>query len=116
LTGESLPAEKDANAPAGATPGPDSPNLVFLGTSVVSGTATAEILQTGPRTQFGAIAARLAAPPEETEFERGMKRFGFLIMRAVFFLVLFIVVVRIARHESVFESFVFAVALAVGLT
>src|SRR4029077_497784 len=99
LTGESLPAEKDANAPAGTAPGPDSPNLVFLGTSVVSGTATAEILQTGPRTAFGAIAAHLAAPPEETEFERGMKSFGMLIMKAVFFLVLFILVVRVAQHK-----------------
>jgi P-type Mg2+ transporter len=117
LTGESLPAEKDARAGKGdATGSADSPNLVFLGTSVVSGTGTAVILQTGSRTVFGAIAERLVMRPEETDFERSMKRFGALIMRAVFFLVLFIVVVRIALHKDVFESFVFAVALAVGLT
>ena len=95
---------------------PDAPNLVFMGTSVVSGTATVVILATGPRTAFGAIAERLAMRPEETEFERSMRRFGMLIMRAVFFLVLFIVVVRVAMHKDAFESFVFAVALAVGLT
>ena len=53
--------------------------------------------------------------PQETEFERSMKRFGMFIMRAVFFLVLFILVVRVAMHKDAFESFVFAVALAVEL-
>lgn len=117
LTGESLPTEKDARAKDTAANGsPDSAALVFLGTSAVSGTATAEVLATGSRTAFGAIAARLVARPEETEFERSMKHFGLLIMRAVFFLVLFILGVRLALHQDAFESFVFAVALAVGLT
>ena len=117
LTGESMPAEKDARPAGGDAPAsPDLPNFVFLGTSVVSGTATAAILQTGPRTAFGAIAERLVMRPPETEFERSMKHFGHLIMRAVFFLVLFILVVRVALHKDAFESFVFAVALAVGLT
>jgi Mg2+-importing ATPase len=117
LTGESLPVEKDARAPGDqGKSGANALNLVFLGTSVVSGTATAVILRTGPQTVFGAIAARLVARPEETDFERSMKQFGMLIMRAVFFLVLFIVVVRVALHKDAFESFVFAIALAVGLT
>jgi len=117
LTGESMPAEKDARPSGGAKhPSPDLPNFVFLGTSVVSGTGTAVILQTGPRTAFGAIAERLVTRPPETEFERSMKHFGQLILRAVFFLVLFILVVRVALHKDAFESFVFAVALAVGLT
>jgi Mg2+-importing ATPase len=117
LTGESLPAEKNANGHAPPTDGsPDVPDLVFLGTSVVSGTGTVLILKTGAQTAFGAIAERLATRPAETEFERSMKHFGMLIMRAVFFLVLFILVVRVALHKDAFESFVFAVALAVGLT
>lgn len=116
LTGESLPAEKNAYIKESKSEGPESTDLVFLGTSVVSGTATAEIIATGPRTMFGAIAVRLTNRPPETEFERGMKHFGWLIMRAVLFLVLFILVVRIALHKDAFESFVFAVALAVGLT
>jgi P-type Mg2+ transporter len=117
LTGESMPAEKEAGAGGKAVEGtPQAPDLVFLGTSVVSGTGVARMVTTGPRTAFGAIAARLADRPEETEFQRGLRRFGLLITRTVFFLVLFILVVRIATHKDAFESFVFAVALAVGLT
>jgi Mg2+-importing ATPase len=117
LTGESLPVEKHTEREGSpSSTGADAPNLVFMGTSVVSGTATVIILTTGPRTSFGAIAERLATRPPETDFERSMKHFGLLIMRAVFFLVLFILVVRVALHKDAFESFVFAVALAVGLT
>ena len=117
LTGESLPVEKEAKVREGeSSSGPDAQNLVFLGTSVVSGTGTAEILKTGAQTIFGAIAERLVMRPEESDFERSMKQFGLLITRTVFFLVLFILVVRVAMHRPAFESFVFAVALAVGLT
>ena len=117
LTGESMPAEKEVRDGGKAVEGtPLAPDLVFLGTSVVSGTGVARMVATGPRTAFGAIAARLADRPEETEFQRGLRRFGLLITRTVFFLVLFILVVRIATHKDAFESFVFAVALAVGLT
>ena len=117
LTGESLPVEKGARLNSGEKEGtPEAHDSVFLGTSVVSGTAVAQITATGANTSFGAIAERLAERPEETEFERSMRQFGFLIMRAVFFLVLFILAVRVAMHKDTFESFVFAVALAVGLT
>ncbi|HXJ16789.1 MAG TPA: magnesium-translocating P-type ATPase [Candidatus Polarisedimenticolia bacterium] len=117
LTGESLPAEKDARPQKdGSAAGPEASDLIFLGTSVVSGTGTAVILKTGSQTAFGAVAERLVTRSRETEFERSMKRFGLLILRAVFFLVLFILAVRIALHKDAFESFVFAVALAVGLT
>jgi Mg2+-importing ATPase len=74
------------------------------------------VLKTGSQTAFGAIAKRLVVRPEETEFERGLRHFGMLIMRVVFVLVLFIIVVRLALHKDAFESFIFAVALAVGLT
>jgi len=117
LTGESLPAEKHAAPPApNSVADENASNRVFLGTSVVSGTATVLVTGTGRRTAFGGIAERLAMRPPETEFERSMRRFGLLITRAVFFLVLFILVVRVALHKDAFESFVFAVALAVGLT
>ncbi len=115
LTGESLPAEKDASGP-GDSSGPDARNLVFLGTSVVSGTATAAVTATGRQTSFGDIAERLAARPEETAFDRGLRQFGGLIMRAVVFLVLFLLVVSILLHRNTLESVLFAVALAVGLT
>lgn len=123
LTGESMPAEKhaddrgsDAVAPA------DALCAAFLGTSVVSGTGLAVVTATGARTAFGEIAAHLASRPPETEFERGVRRFGMLIMRTVFFLVLFVFLATIAVHAiqhtayNPFESLLFAVALAVGLT
>jgi Mg2+-importing ATPase len=111
LTGESMPVEKEAK------PGDETQaTMVLLGTSVVSGTATALVLATGAKTAFGDIATRLRERAPETEFDRGIKEFGSLIMKAVFGLVLFILLVRIGTHRSPFESVLFAVALAVGLT
>ncbi|HET8909571.1 MAG TPA: magnesium-translocating P-type ATPase [Ktedonobacterales bacterium] len=129
LTGEPLPVEKMA-APApeaaqvtgGTAASPhmlaERPDMVLLGTSVVSGTATAEVIATGGKTAFGDIVARLAARPPETEFDHGMRRFGVLIMQTVVFLVLFVLVVNLGfRHQaSPFESVLFAIALAVGMT
>src|SRR5205809_634483 len=77
LTGESMPAEKDAGDSEAAPRQPaDARNVVFLGTSVVSGTATALVVATGPATAFGDIAARLSTRPPETEFERGTRQFA----------------------------------------
>jgi len=120
LTGESMPVEKIAQdiaaAPQNAALAADASNMVFLGTSVVSGTATALISITGRATAFGDIAVRLATRPPETEFERGIRRFGLLIMRTVFFLVLFAFVISLFHRQSPLDSLLFAVALAVGLT
>jgi Mg2+-importing ATPase len=116
LTGESMPAEKHTRAAAVGEPNPEMPNWVFLGTSVVSGMAIVRVTATGAQTSFGFIGTKLRERTGDTEFERGLKQFGMLIMRAVLFLVLFILVVRVALHKDAFESFVFAVALAVGLT
>ncbi len=117
LTGESLPAEKTGPGPVPSAPNDaDASDRLFLGTSVVSGTATVLVTATGPRTAFGGIAARLAERPPETEFERGMKRFGVLILQVVFFLVLFVFLVGVVGHHDAFESLLFAVSLAVGLT
>ncbi|HEV2359956.1 MAG TPA: magnesium-translocating P-type ATPase [bacterium] len=110
LTGESMPAEKMAEAE------PSAVNAVFLGTSVVSGTARAVVTATGRATAFGDIAVRLAARAPETEFDRGSRQFGFFIMRTVFFLVLFVFLTGAALRHNPLESFLFAVALAVGLT
>src|SRR5579871_149311 len=117
LTGESLPVEKESIEPTTASASPaDTQNRVLLGTSVVSGTATARVTATGRATAFGDIAARLAAKPPETEFERGTRRYGLLIMRTVLFLVLFVFLVNVVDHRDLFESLLFAIALAVGLT
>ena len=109
LTGESLPIEKNAA-------GGDEDRRVFLGTSIVSGSAEAIVTATGRATRFGDIAARLSARAPETEFERGTRRFGFLIMRTVLFLILFVMLVNVLLHRDPLQSLLFAVALAVGLT
>jgi Mg2+-importing ATPase len=115
LTGESLPVEKCVT-PRGNGTAPDRAATVLLGTSVASGTGLARIFATGKDTAFGAIAERLATRPPETEFERGMHGFSRLITKAVILLVLFIfLVLTVLRHNS-FESFLFAIAVAVGLT
>lgn len=115
LTGESMPVEKQAGDVI-QTEDEDAPDTLFLGTSVVSGTGTALVVTTGSRTAFGDIAARLAVRPPETEFERGTRHFGLLIMKTVLFLVLFVMLVSVAARHDPLESLLFAVALAVGLT
>jgi P-type Mg2+ transporter len=117
LTGESLPTEKSADD--GGDPAEsfaDAHNCVFLGTSVVSGLGIALVTATGRTTAFGDIAVRLASRAPETEFERGIKGFGMLIMQTVFFLVLFIVLVGLIGRHQPFETVLFAISLAVGLT
>ena len=104
ITGEPFPAERRAG------------ESVLMGTSVVSGTATMEVAHTGGATRLGAIARRLAAEPPPTSFERGTRAFGMLIMRLTAFLVLFVLLVNVALHRPLLESFLFAIALAVGLT
>jgi P-type Mg2+ transporter len=116
LTGESVPAEKYVSEGSSSSTTADSPDLVFLGTSVVSGTATAVVFATGRETAFGDIVERLAARPDETEFERGTRRFGMLILETVLFLVLFILIVNISVGRDPLQSLLFSVALAVGLT
>ncbi|MGO9435532.1 MAG: magnesium-translocating P-type ATPase [Terracidiphilus sp.] len=115
LTGESLPSAKAASAEPASTKA-DAANMVFLGTSVVSGTATAEVIATGAQTTFGDIAARLAARPEETAFDKGLADFSRMLAATVFFLVLFLIAVGVVRHRDPLQSLLFAVALAVGLT
>ena len=117
LTGESLPADKHAMpGSSSGTGSPDSPDLVFLGTSVVSGTATATVTATGRNTVFGDIAVRLGSRAPETEFENGLRRFSLLILRTTTALVLFIVLIGITVKHNALDSLLFAVALGVGLT
>ncbi len=115
LTGESAPSEKFATGGSPSTSA-DASNMVFLGTSVISGTALAEVVATGSRTAFGDIAARLASRPPETAFDSGLRHFSYLITRVVFILVLFVITISLALHRPPLESLLFAVALAVGLT
>ncbi|MCI4679142.1 magnesium-translocating P-type ATPase [Rhodoblastus acidophilus] len=116
LTGEAYPAEKEANPPATAPEIALPPNLVFMGSSVVSGAARAVVFATGRATQIGAIARALQKPPPPTAFAVGIQKFGMMIVRATIFLVLFVVLINLLFHRKALESFMFALALAVGLT
>src|ERR1700730_320646 len=116
LTGESLPVEKEAIDLQAISQDTSDDHKVFLGTSVVSGTGTALVMATGKNTTFGDIATRLATKPPETEFERGTRQFGLLIMKTTILLVLFVLLVSVVLHRDFLESLLFAVALAVSLT
>ena len=115
LTGESFPVEKSpghADAAAGLA---QRSNYVCLGANVRSGSAKVLITATGPRTEFGEIAARLAQRAPETDFEHGLRRFGQLLTQLMTLLVLVIFAANVASDRPVTDSLLFAVALAVGL-
>ncbi len=116
LTGESVPVGKATEDLEGERGIADASNSVFLGTSVQSGTGTAVVVRTGRATEFGAIAARLAESQPETEFDRGIKNFGLLLVRVIMLLVLFVFLVNVVDKRPLLDSFLFALALAVGLT
>jgi Mg2+-importing ATPase len=115
LTGETFPAEKRPGAVAPDAPMAERTNWVFLGTSVRSGTGRALVAATGKETAYGQIADRLALRAPETEFERGIRRFGSLLTQLMTLLVLGIFAANVANHRPVTDSLLFAVALAVGL-
>lgn len=117
LTGESYPVEKYArelSAPASDLS--QAENAVFMGTSVISGMAKAMVCRTGADTAVGDIADSLAVKAPPTAFELGTQSFGMLIMRLTFLLVLFVFLINAFFHRPFLESFLFAIALAVGLT
>jgi Mg2+-importing ATPase len=116
LTGEAYPVEKAPAELEADTELLAAGNCVLLGTSVVSGTATLLVCRTGPATELGGIAETLLAKAPPTAFEQGIHRFGVLIMRMTILLVLFVLLVNAAFHRPWLESFLFAIALSVGLT
>lgn len=117
LTGESFPVEKSsASLGMNAATIADYMNCVFLGTSVVSGTGSAVVISTGNSTEYGRIAETLVARQPETEFERGLRRFGYLIMEVTLSLVIFVFFTIALFKHNVLESLLFSAALAVGLT
>jgi Mg2+-importing ATPase len=116
LTGESFPVEKTVAPVSGKASITEWSNYLLMGTSVVSGTATAVVVKTGSSTEYGKIARRLVEKVPETEFERGIRNFGFLIMQVTFVLVIFVFLVNALFKGDVLEALLFSVALAVGLT
>ncbi|WP_287003604.1 magnesium-translocating P-type ATPase [Sphingobium sp.] len=116
LTGEPYPVEKRVGPDPNASTPAEASGALFHGTSVIAGTATMLVVETGARTRFGAIAQSLAAAPAPTAFERGIHKLGMLIARLTIFLVLFVLLAHLALGRPPLQSFLFAMALAVGLT
>lgn len=116
LTGESYPVEKMAGVLPDRTPLAGRTNSLFMGTHVISGTATALVILTGKQAEFGKISEKLKLRPPETEFEHGIRQFGYLLLEVTLLLVIAVFAINVFFHRPVLESFLFSLALAVGLT
>jgi Mg2+-importing ATPase len=115
LTGETFPVEKKPGLVEAKASLAGRTNCVFMGTSVRSGTARVLIVRTGTATAFGQIAERLTLRPPETEFEHGIRHFGYMLTQVMLVLILGVFAVNVFFHKPVLDSLLFAVALAVGL-
>ncbi|MDD5320740.1 MAG: HAD-IC family P-type ATPase [Methylococcales bacterium] len=116
LTGESYPAEKLPGVLPADTALSQRTNALWMGTHVQSGKATAVVIATGQSTEFGKLSQRIKLKAPETEFEHGVRRFGYLLMEVTLILVILIFAVNVYLAKPVIDSFLFALALAVGLT
>ena len=116
LTGETFPVEKSASVLPAETPLGARTNALWMGTHVVSGTANAIVIFTGKNTEFGKVSERLKLRPLETEFERGIKKFGYFLMEVTLILVVLIFAINVYLAKPILDSFLFSLALAVGLT
>jgi len=116
LTGETYPVEKAAGLLPAETPLSGRTNCVFMGTHVISGTGKAVVVFTGQQAEFGKISERLKLRPQETEFERGIQQFGYFLLEVTLALVVIVFAINVFFHKPVLESFLFSLALAVGLT
>ncbi|WP_277927179.1 magnesium-translocating P-type ATPase [Nostoc spongiaeforme] len=116
LTGETYPVDKLSGVLPAETGLAQRTNSLYMGTNVISGTAKAVVIHTGKETEFGKVSERLKLRPSETEFERGLGKFGYFLMEVTLILVVLIFVANVYLHRPVLESFLFSLALAVGLT
>src|SRR5664280_907202 len=116
LTGETFPVDKEPAVLSQETPLGQRTNSLWMGTHVVSGSATELIVRTGKETEFGKVSERLKLRPQETEFEHGIRRFGYFLMEVTLILVVTIFAVNVYLARPVLDSFLFSLALAVGLT
>ncbi|HSD57096.1 MAG TPA: magnesium-translocating P-type ATPase [Methanotrichaceae archaeon] len=116
LTGETYPVEKMAEMLPEDTPLAKRRNSLFMGTNVVSGTARAAVVRTGKDTEFGRVSQRLEMGEPETEFEQGVRHFGYFLLEVTLLLVVAIFAINVYLARPVVESLLFSLALAVGLT
>ncbi len=104
LTGESFPVEKFDGSE------------ILMGSTVLNGEASGVVVRIGVSTEFGKIAHTLTLKRPETDFEKGIRQFGMLVMQLTLTLVIFIFFANLIQRHDLFNSFLFAIALAVGLT
>jgi Mg2+-importing ATPase len=116
LTGESFPVLKILEPSSRDAALAMRRNCVFMGTNVRSGMGRCVVVNTAKATHYGEIAARLVLRPPQTEFDRGMARFGYLLSGAMAVMAVAVFVVHVARGRSAIETLLFAIALAVGLS
>ena len=116
LTGETYPVEKAVVVLSAETPLGQRTNSLWMGTHVVSGSGKAVVIRTGKETEFGQVSERLKLRPQETDFEHGIRQFGYFLMEVTLVLVVAIFAINVYLARPVLDSFLFSLALAVGLT
>ena len=117
LTGESLPVEKKAASASADIQNPlELPNICFLGSNVESGSATAVVVHTGDQTYFGSLAASIVGQRVLTSFDKGINQFTWLMIRFIIVMVPAVFLINGLTKHNWLEAFLFAVAVAVGLT
>lgn len=118
LTGEALPVEKnylpirnaDKKQPI------ELNNLAFMGTNIVSGSAMAVVVATGEQTYFGSISKSITSERPETNFDKGINKVSFLLIRFMLVMVPLIFLINGLLKDNWLEALMFAIAVAVGLT
>ncbi len=116
LSGESFPAEKKPGVLPPDTPLIRRSNAIFAGSNVISGTAVALAIATGKQSQLGILEQELNSAPRETAFERGLRTFGYLIMRVALLMSGLILIINIGLGKPPLDSLLFALALSLGIT
>jgi len=127
LTGEAMPVEKyeperetkrkdervNEGLPAEVL---DSPNLLFMGTSIVSGTGKGVVLATGNKTYFGSMAEKLTKKRPQTAFDKGVSKVSWLLIKFMLIMAPTVFLINGLLKQDWLEAFLFAIAVAVGLT
>ncbi|MDP4261307.1 MAG: magnesium-translocating P-type ATPase [Bacteroidota bacterium] len=117
LTGEAMPVEKNTDECSSANGNElELSNICFLGSNVVSGTATALVVYTGNMTFFGSLAHSISVERELTSFDKGINRFTWLMIRFMMVMVPAVFIINGLSKHNWLEAFLFSLAVAVGLT
>jgi len=115
LTGESFPAEKQARNISEDVTQTQRVNSLFMSTHVISGTARALVVFTGNTTEFGRLSRNLRLSPPETEFERGLRQFSYVLTKVTLILSMVIFAITVYLQRPLIDSFLFVLAIAVGI-